>query len=70
MFSVGALSIASHIAIGDHAYGHIAIGRVVDTSPRLDLRTISRDEVRQAIYEEFPDMSNWIIRWMTAFLGR
>ena len=77
MFSVGALSIASHIAIGDHAYGHIAIGRVVDgvrefvdASPSLDLRSISRDEVRQAIYEEFPNMSNWIVRWMTAFLGR
>jgi hypothetical protein len=77
MYSNGAVSIATHVAIGDHAYGHIAIGRVVsgtrefiDTSPRLNLSAISRVEVRQAILEEFPGTWNWVINWMTMFLGR
>ena len=79
MYSFGALSVASRIAIGNHAYGHIAIGMVVsgtrefiDTSSsvRLDLSTISSTEVRQAILEEFPGTWDWIINWLTAFLGR
>ena len=77
VYSVGAVAVASRVAIGDHAYAHIAIGRVVsgvvefiDTSPSLDLRTISGYEVRQAILQEFPNTSNWIIRWLTSFLGR
>ena len=77
MYSVGALSVASRIAIGDHAYGHIAVGKVVkgvrefiDTSERLNLSTISGSEVRRAILEEYPRTWNWIVRWMTAFLGK
>ena len=77
VYSVGALSVAARVAIGDHAYGHIAIGRVVDgtrefidASERLDLRAINRDEVRKAILEEYPNTWNWVVRWLTSFLGR
>lgn len=77
VYSVGALSIASRVAIGDHAYGHIAVGRVVDgvrefvdTSEVLNLRTINRDAVRTAILEEYPNTWNWVVRWLTSFLGR
>jgi len=76
IYSVGALSVASHVAIGDHAYGHIAVGRIVDgarefidTSERLNLSTISGEEVRSAILEEYPNTWNWTIRWLTWFLG-
>jgi len=72
MFSTGALAVASHIAVGDHAYGHIAVGRVaegvrtfIDTSPGRDFSAISAAEVRQAISEEFPQLSSWTVRLMT-----
>jgi len=76
MFSFGALSVASHIAIGDHAYGPIAVGRVaegvrafVDTSPRGQSFThIDTEEVRRAIFEEYPNMWNWVVNYMTGFL--
>ena len=77
VYSVGAVSIASRVAIGDTAYGHIAVGRVVDgviefvdTSERLNLRTIDRELVRTAILEEYPNTLDEIIRWLTSFLGR
>jgi transcriptional regulator with XRE-family HTH domain len=77
VYSVGAVAAASRVAIGEHAYGHIAIGRVVDgvrefidTSARLDLRTISGSDVRKAILEEYPNTRSWIISWLTSFLGR
>ena len=77
IYSVGAVAVASRVAIGDHAYGHIAVGRVVegvrefiDTSYRLNLATISREEVRRAIVEEYPNTWNWVVRWLTSFLGR
>jgi len=72
MFSTGALAVASHIAIGDHAYGHIAVGRIAEgvrtfitTPPGYNFSEIDANQVRAAIREEFPNMWNWIIRWMT-----
>lgn len=71
MFSVGAASFASHIAIGDYASGHIAIGRIahgvrtiVDTSFSRNLSSITAEEVRTAITEEFPYLWNWIVNLM------
>jgi hypothetical protein len=77
VYSVGAVAVASRVAIGDHAYGHIAVGRIVDgviefyyTSERFGLRAINGEEVRQAILEEFPNTRSWIVNWLTSFLGR
>lgn len=30
MFSFGAVAVASHLAVGSHAYGHIAVGSVAE----------------------------------------
>jgi hypothetical protein len=69
--------VASHIAIGDRASGHIAVGRVADgarvficTSTR-DMRlfsTISAEEVRFAITEEYPNLWRWFVNFLTAFV--
>ena len=77
MFSTGALAVASHIAIGDHAYGHIAIGREVAEGTRTFLCTagsnagrfaVGEAEVRAAIGEEFPNLWSGIVRWMMIFV--
>ena len=77
VYSVGAVAVASRVAIGNHAYGHIAVGRIVegarefiDHSDSLNLRTISGEEVRRAISEEFPGTWSWVVRFLTGFLGR
>ena len=76
VYAQGALAIASRIAVGDHAYGYIAIGQTVadgaveflsSTGLLLD---IPRDEVRLAINEAFPNTWNFVISFMTAFLGK
>ena len=76
VYSVGALAVASRVAVGDHAYAPIAIGRVaegvktfIDTSPARDFSAIDGEEVRQAILAEFPNTRDWILRWITRFLG-
>ena len=75
MFSTGALAIGSHIAVGYHAYGHIAVGEAVASGARTFLEPsgnfslISRAEVQAAIREEFPNLWNGIVRWMTFMLG-
>ena len=68
MFSRGALAIATHIAVGHHAYGHIAIGEEVARGAREFLATADRATVQAAIAEEFPNLWNWIVRWMTVSL--
>ena len=76
MYSIGAVAIASRVAVGDHAYAPIAVGRVadgvryfIDTSAARDFSTVNAQEVRNAIIEKFPNTANWIVRWMTWFLG-
>ena len=76
MFSVGACSIASHIAIGDYASGHIAIGRIThgfktfaEHSTNQGFESIKASDVRQAIYSEYPQLPNWIVNFLTSFLG-
>ena len=85
VYSTGAVAVASRVAVGNHAYAPIAIGRVVEgartfiVSPFLgdgstfnsvrDFTTVCGSEVRQAILEEYPNTREWIIRWMTRLLG-
>ena len=76
VYSIGALAIASRVAVGDHAYAPIAVGRVaqglhyfIDTSAARNFSAVNAWEVRAAILEEFPNTANWIVRWMTWFLG-
>jgi len=77
VYSIGALSVASRIAVGYHAYAPIAVGRTasgvwefINTSAGSGFSAVSAEEVRQAILTEFPNTQNWIIRWMTWFMGR
>ena len=70
MVSTGALAVASHVAMGDHAYGHVAIGRTVAQGARAflaggDLSSLDGATVQQAILEEFPNMCQAVIRWVT-----
>jgi len=75
-YAVGALAVASHVAIGDHAYGHIAIGRVaegirafIETAPRGSIGSnIDKEAVRIAILQEFPDIKDWILRYLMRFI--
>lgn len=67
MFSLGACSLASHIAIGSYAEAHIAIGEMVSgiktievTSTRNLFKSISSQEVRALIDQEFPHLWKWI----------
>jgi len=76
VYSIGGLSIASRIAVGGYAYAPIAIGQVargtyefVDTSALNNFSSINAQEVRQAITTLYPDTRDWIINWMTWFLG-
>jgi transcriptional regulator with XRE-family HTH domain len=76
VYSIGALAAASRVAIGDHAYAPIAIGRTVrgtfefiDTSAVRDFSTISGQEVRQAILTQYPNTWSWIVNIMTWMLG-
>jgi len=77
MFATGALAVASHIAVGDHAYGHIAVGQSVaegvrvflDESGARNFNSIDRAAVQAAIGEEFPNLWNGIVRWMTVMIG-
>ncbi len=77
MFSTGALAVASHVAIGDHAYGHIAVGRVVrgvktfvDNSPGgYAFSDINAKEVRDAILESYPYLWRWVVNLATWILG-
>jgi len=76
VFARGALAIASHVAVGHHAYGHIAVGGEVangvrvflDTSSAQSVSNVYAGPVRDAIFEEFPGIWNWIVRWVTVFL--
>ena len=75
MFSTGAVAVASHIAVGHNAYGHVAVGQNVAEGVRTflsttgNLRGVDRIAVQTAIGEEFPNLWNWIVRWMTIGLG-
>jgi len=76
VYSIGAVAVASRVAVGDHAYAPVAIGRVakgsrvfIDKSAGKDFSGVSAREVRQAILEEFPNTSSWILNWLTWFLG-
>jgi transcriptional regulator with XRE-family HTH domain len=76
VYSVGAVAVASRVAVGDHAYAPIAVGRVaeglrtfIDTSAARNFSSISGEEVRQAILEEFPNTWDWVKNWITWFLG-
>jgi len=76
VYSIGALAVASNIAVGNHAYAHIAVGRVargaytfIDTSATQNFSAISAEEVRQVIRTEFPETWNFIVHWMTWFMG-
>jgi len=75
MYAQGALAVASRVAIGDHAYGYIAVGQTVANGTREFLSStgsfsdISRDEVRLAINDAFPNTWSWIVNFITMFLG-
>jgi hypothetical protein len=76
VYSIGALAAASRVAIGDHAYAPIAIGRTVrgtfefiDTSAARDFSSINGQEVRQVILAQYPNTWNWIVNIMTWMLG-
>jgi len=76
VYSIGALAVASNIAVGEQAYAHIAVGRTVrgvyefiDTSAARDFSAINAEEVRRVIQTEFPETWNFILNWMTWFLG-
>ena len=71
MFSIGALSIAGHVAIGDHAYGHIAIGRIAEGVRVIEVedinsafRIINREQVRELLDSEFPNLFEFIKKWL------
>jgi len=76
VYSIGAFAVASRVAVGQHAYAPIAVGRVakgihefVDTSIGRDYSTVSAHEVRQVIRTLYPDTWDWVVNWMTWFLG-
>jgi len=75
-YSIGAVASASRVAVGDHAYAPIAVGRTVrgamqfiDTSAARDFSSINGEEVRQAILAQYPNTWNWIVNIMTWMLG-
>jgi hypothetical protein len=74
MFSIGAVAIASHVAIGDHAYGHIAIGRVPTGEHIIEAERafsqITRDEVRNLLDEVYPNLWNGIKNWLVNMFRR
>ena len=77
VYSIGALAVASRVAVGENANATIAVGRVargvhtfIDTSAHRDFSTVSAEAVRQAIMAEFPGTWNWVVNWMTWFLGQ
>jgi transcriptional regulator with XRE-family HTH domain len=76
VYSIGAVAVASRVAVGDRAYAPIAVGRVargihefIDTSIGRDFSAVSAHEVRQAIRAQFPGTWDWVVHWMTWFLG-
>jgi len=76
VYSIGAVAVASRVAVGDYAYAPVAVGRYargarvfIDDSPGWDFSAVSASDVRQAILEEFPNTSNWILNWLTWFIG-
>jgi len=76
MFSMGACSVASNIAVGDYANGYIAIGHIahgaktfIDNSPKHDLSTINRSDVKAVINKEYPNIWPWISDLMTSMVG-
>lgn len=76
IYSIGAVAVASRVAVGDHAYAPIAVGRVVngarefvDTSAARNFSAVDGQSVRRAILELYPETKDWILRWMTWFLG-
>ena len=75
-YSIGALAVAARVAVGEHAYAPIAVGRVargvhvfIDNSVARNFSGVSAYEVRQAILAEYPNTWNWVVRWMTWFMG-
>ena len=75
-YSIGAVAVASRVAVGEHAYAPIAIGRVVkgtyefvDPSGSRNFAAISGEEVKQAIRALYPGTWDWVVNWMTWFLG-
>lgn len=61
MFSLGGCAIASHIAIGGYASGHIAIGDTAKGAYPLliqnnDFSSISGEQVKQLINQEYPHL--------------
>jgi transcriptional regulator with XRE-family HTH domain len=67
MFSIGALAIGSHFAVGDVAYGHIAVGRIPNGTVTFQVSEavrafseVSREQIREAVEAEFPNMWGWL----------
>jgi transcriptional regulator with XRE-family HTH domain len=75
VYSVGAVAAASRAAVGDHAYAPVAVGKTVAKgaaefiSPTGKFADVSAESVRRAILSEFPGTREWMIRWVTWFLG-
>ena len=76
VYSIGAFAVGSRVAVGDHAYAPLAVGRVakgvqvfIDTSAVKDFSTVSGKEIRRAILEQYPNTWSNIVNWLTWFLG-
>ena len=74
VYSIGGLAIASNIAVGGQAVAPIAIGQAARGTYEFlsngnNFSSISANEVRQAIDTLYPNTWNWVVNWMTWFLG-
>lgn len=72
MFSTGGVAIASHVAIGGFASGHIAIGDVAHGVQTIhidanSLTSVSAEQVRTLIQQEFPGLWQFAVDWCTLF---
>ena len=75
VYSIGAVAVGSRVAVGDHAYAPIAVGRLakgahafIDKSIGSDFSTVNVEEVKRAILNEFPNTRDWVLNWMTWFI--
>jgi transcriptional regulator with XRE-family HTH domain len=79
VYAVGAVAGGLHFAIGDHASGIVAVGKTAADGARAFLAEtpgyswrfpgVDPAAVADALRGSFPDMPDWLVRFLTGFVN-
>ncbi len=70
VYAVGGVAVASAMAIGGVAKGNIALGQVVDGTYALYINEVTKEQVKELIQEQYPNLNRNILNFILGFLNK